>query len=473
MKEDVLGINQTSILLVDQDEEWLRKSGEYLVQKLYQVDFANDGKTAQLNIYNNRYFVVIINFDVQNHSSIQVLKYIKLNYGSTKVIITLSNNSTLSSKGIAIDDLIRLGATDVFIRPDSPEELEAKIVGFQSYSSNLIVKSNKEGNSDEVELDQDDDKFTHIKIEDFFSGNAVLFDVYVKIKEKKYIKILHAGDAFDQSRINKYKERGVKYLNFANEDRIKYIKFSNFLNEKIIKNKAVSTETKIKLTKNVVEKFCEEIYLQDIKPTVLSQSTEIVQNIYNFIEKEKDLYKYLRSYAEMDPTAYTHSYLVSLFSCLITKQFAWDSAITRETISLAAMMHDIGKSKLSPELAALKPEKMNDQQFKEYQSHVKLGAEIVNSNKSINPTVAQIIMQHHELCDGTGFPNGIKKQRMSTLARIVSFCNQFANHITENSISPAEGLKSFLSYPRSIQICDGEVVESFCHVFINPADLKK
>ena len=83
------------------------------------------------------------------------------------------------------------------------------------------------------------------------------------------------------------------------------------------------------------------------------------------VKKEDDMYKLLRSYQDFDPNAFTHAYLVTLFSSCIIKQFEWQSKATIETTALACMFHDIGKMKLPPELLSLHPTNMSEDQLEQ------------------------------------------------------------------------------------------------------------
>lgn len=461
-------MEQLKLLVVDEDQNWATKAQRYFQDRDYAVLVCPFGKEAQLAVYNNKIFAVLLNFSVKNHSSIQVLKYIKLNYTGVKVIITLNQRSLLEEQGITAENLLELGASDVIVRSEDWDKIRGVIETYQSMSQIIGQSKLRDGASAEVEVSGNDAAFTSVKIDEFYSGQAMLFDVYVQLSSGKYIKILHAGDSFDQARVDKYKSKGISHLHFSNNDRLRYIRLSNFIAKKMMKNENIPTETKMALTKNIVQKFVEEIYTADFGAQAVLQATEISQNMFSMLEGEKDLYKFLREQMEMDPTQHTHSFLVGLYSCLVCKHFEWDSPVTRETLSLASMLHDIGKSKLDKSLLNKNVAQMTPAELAEYSKHPALGAEIIRANKKINPTVAQIVMQHHELCDGSGFPFGLKRGRIATLSRLVSFTNAFADYIVQNKINPMEGVKSFLKFPGVTEKYDGMVIEKFCLSFVNP-----
>lgn len=465
-----MGNKNPKILIVDKDDKWSDGARSFLQNQFYDVDISTNGKDAQLNIYSNDYICVVLNYETKDHPALQVIKYIKLNKTALKIVTIVNNPDILKEDEISEEDIVKLGVSSVLQKSDNFKKLQNAIESFQNFSD-IIKNAAKEGKSDEEEMDLDDTQFTKVKISEFYSSQAVLFDVYVRIKADHYIKILHAGDALDQSRIDKYKKKNVEYLYFSNTDRLRYIRFTNYLASKMIKSDKIDTTTKVNITKNVIEKIVEETYVSDLNPQLLQQSHEVTQNIQTFIEGEKDLYKFIRDYQEMDPNAYTHSFLTSLYSCIIAKQFEWESQVTLETLSMASMLHDLGKSKLRDKIIKTPIKEMLPDQLEEYRKHSAMGAEIVAKQRKISPTVSQIILQHHEMCDGSGFPYGLKKSKLSSLTRVVSFANEFVNFIQEEAITPTDGLKKFLAKEDALMKFDNIIIEKFCLAFIDPSKL--
>ena len=64
-----------------------------------------------------------------------------------------------------------------------------------------------------------------------------------------------------------------------------------------------------------------------------------------------------------------------------------------------------------------------------YRSHVREAIEQMGTIPNLPPDIDQIILQHHELPDGSGFPNGIMANRISPLAAIFIFSEDLAMSI--------------------------------------------
>ena len=141
-------------------------------------------------------------------------------------------------------------------------------------------------------------------------------------------------DPFDRKRLLKYRdEKKLTHLYIHKSDRIKYVRYSNYISKVLMENKKVGGKSKLNLLKNVTSKIVEEAFSEGLKPQVMDQGKELCENIYDLIEKEQDLHNLVRDLNELDPDSFNHSYLVTLFSSMILKQFDWESRHVTQSIA--------------------------------------------------------------------------------------------------------------------------------------------
>lgn len=460
------------VLIIDPDMKWLAEAREYFIDLSYEADVANNGKDAQLLLYNNKYFAVILSRATRNHSGSQVLKFIKSNCTGLNVVYILEEQ--IEEQEVDVDKIKKMGATEVVCRPFEMKTLQECLEGHQSIGD-MVSQIKKTGTvSDEVEVTVKDDDYTKVRITEFFSSKAVLFDIYVRLSSGRFVKILHAGDNFSQERIDKYKnEKKVEYLYFHNADRKKYIKYNNYMAKKIVGNDKIAGSAKLKLIKNVISKYIEEVHTEGVKPLVVEQGKEICQNVYSLIENQEDLYAVLKDYQNFDPSAYTHAFLVTLYSSAIIKQFEWQSKMTIENTALACMFHDIGKLKLPKDLIGKSQEDMTDEELAHYKLHPEYGVELIEGNRMINNSVKQIIYQHHEHFNGTGFPLGIKSSKIQMLANVVRLADDFSHIMLREELSPPDALKKIILDEEMVKRYNSMIIESFIRVFVDPVKFKK
>ncbi len=462
------------ILLADPSNEWLASTSAYLKQLLYEVEIVNTGKKAQLALYNGEFFAVVLNLDIKNHSGLEVLKFVRTKHVGQRVVVTVENAEMLKSEELSAEKLVKLGASEIMIRPFTMEQLKDVLEGQQSIDDLVKNIPKYTGSVEEVEVAESDANFTRVKIEEFYTGKAILFNVYIQLGPNKYVKILYSGDTFSLDRLNRYKnEKGVKYLYFHNADRRKYIQYSNYLASKIITSDKVSGQAKVKMLKATAEKLIEEVYSVGLKPQAVEESRQLAKNMYELLENQQDLFKVLKEFQEFDPNAYTHSYSVTFFATAIIKQFEWQSKVMIETAAMACLLHDIGKIKMPKELMCKRPEEMTQGELELYKKHPLFADEILSGNLMIGQNIRQIILQHHEYFDGTGFPYGLKGNKVLTISNIISLCDDLVHSMLKDQITPPEALKRIILNERLVKRYNSLILENFMKVFVDPAKVMK
>jgi len=96
-----------------------------------------------------------------------------------------------------------------------------------------------------------------------------------------------------------------------------------------------------------------------------------------------------------------------------------------ELIRTAAPLHDVGKIGI-PDSILLKPGALTDQEFELMKGHTEIGARILSgSNFRVLQLAEHIAMWHHEAWDGSGYPHGLKGDKIPLAARIVSIVDVF------------------------------------------------
>ena len=121
------------------------------------------------------------------------------------------------------------------------------------------------------------------------------------------------------------------------------------------------------------------------------------------------------------PTA-GHSRRVFLYSIEIAKAMGGLENQMRN-IAMGAWLHDIGKLAISDAIL-LKPGPLSDEERKIMQRHVQIGYDLVKGIPFL-ADAAEIIFAHHERCDGSGYPRGLKTEEIPVGARIFAVADTF------------------------------------------------
>jgi len=113
-----------------------------------------------------------------------------------------------------------------------------------------------------------------------------------------------------------------------------------------------------------------------------------------------------------------------------------------EGIRIAALVHDIGKINIPAEILS-NPSKLNEMEFSLIKNHPKVGYDILRKIDFPWP-VAQIVFQHHERLDGSGYPQGLKVEKILLEARIMAVADVVEAISSHRPYRPALGIDKAL-----------------------------
>lgn len=137
---------------------------------------------------------------------------------------------------------------------------------------------------------------------------------------------------------------------------------------------------------------------------------------------EQSLRTFAKTIDAKDPYTNGHSIRVAAYSRELAKRLGM-SADEQERIYYIALMHDIGKIGV-PDSILNKPGKLTDEEMKIIQNHVKVGGEILKDFTALNG-IGDGAKYHHERCDGKGYCEGLTKEQIPMVARIIGVADSY------------------------------------------------
>ena len=122
---------------------------------------------------------------------------------------------------------------------------------------------------------------------------------------------------------------------------------------------------------------------------------------------------------------YSHSLNVSVLSMMLTKGLNFSQEQAR-ILGLGALLHDIGLIEVPDRVLKKRPDEYTKPERDLRAMHCEFGLNI-GKKLGLPPAVLAIIFQHHEMTDGSGYPLGLKQDKISLPTRVVSLINFYDN----------------------------------------------
>ena len=200
---------------------------------------------------------------------------------------------------------------------------------------------------------------------------------------------------------------------------------------------------------------------------------EKVKVMCNQLEKElKQTYKKLQKFIEgtayiimkvvetRDPYSIGHQQRVSKLATAIAQEMKLPQDKIEGT-KIASLVHDIGKVNLPTEIIS-KPSKLIEVEFNLIKNYPKVGYDILKKVDFPWP-IAEIVFQHQEKIDGSGYPRGLKGDEICIEAKILGVANVVEAMSSYKSYRPALSIdealteiiknKNILFDPEVVDIC--------------------
>lgn len=173
---------------------------------------------------------------------------------------------------------------------------------------------------------------------------------------------------------------------------------------------------------------------------IYDQATENVKQLFLDTEHHKPLNieKMEQLAGEITESIQRNEHAITILTRLRQKSFyQWEHAIncgiilcgfslylglkksTVQEITLGALLHDIGSAKV-PSAILQKMEPLNASEMAVVKKHVFWGVDLAKKEGFTSPLIVDMLVNHHERLDGSGYPRGIDKNKITKLSRMTS-----------------------------------------------------
>jgi HD-GYP domain-containing protein (c-di-GMP phosphodiesterase class II) len=152
-----------------------------------------------------------------------------------------------------------------------------------------------------------------------------------------------------------------------------------------------------------------------------------VDPVVNYLETLADL-------ADTYQAPVEHGSAIARWSVALANELGMDDFAQRRC-DLAARLHDVGKVAV-PMYILTKTERLTPEEWRLIRDHPAQGELLVSAAPGLRE-VGNIISQHHERFDGTGYPKGLRDNEIRIEAQILSVCDAFASMRTDRPYRPA------------------------------------
>jgi putative nucleotidyltransferase with HDIG domain len=140
--------------------------------------------------------------------------------------------------------------------------------------------------------------------------------------------------------------------------------------------------------------------------------------------KHSSLREWLTAVGCHHETSFRHCLFVTGFAVALAQHLGMREDDQRR-LARAALLHDVGKAFI-PVAILDKSGKLNEEEIEEIRQHPRRGYEALAAQGGFPVEMLDVVLHHHELLDGTGYPNGLSGNQISDIVRLTTIADIYA-----------------------------------------------
>ncbi|MFA5864680.1 MAG: HD-GYP domain-containing protein [Phycisphaerae bacterium] len=274
------------------------------------------------------------------------------------------------------------------------------------------------------------EQYTPISLESVCADTILDFDLFI---ENPGYKHRDEGDRFilyreqnlpmEDWQRQRLIESGVDRLFIKSNDQKSYYRYLESNLARILSDKKIEIPQKAHMAYEAAAGLVQDVFTDPSNPKSIQRAIQLVNNTIGFTLSGKDIVHQFISTMGRDYSTYTHCVNVCLYSLALAKRVnVRDDELAG--VSLGGLLHDIGKHDIDNSILQ-KPGPLTSEEWVIMKHHPSYGINILKKFPRIPDIAYRVVYEHHEKCDGSGYPDGLRAEQINPYAKIMCLADVF------------------------------------------------
>lgn len=194
---------------------------------------------------------------------------------------------------------------------------------------------------------------------------------------------------------------------------------------------------------------------QSITPPLVENGTELIVRAI----QDAGVHDWVAAVQRFDDVTHQHCLLVAGLAAAFSGALGLGSS-DRHRLVKAALLHDVGKTRI-PTTILNKPAPLDAAELAVMRTHPALGHAML-AGAGFDDVMLAVVRSHHEMLDGSGYPDGLRADEIPDLVRLVTVCDIYAALIERRPYrAPMEGRRAYDVLTRMTGQLDADLVRAF------------
>lgn len=377
-----------------------------------QIHLFSDGEKAleELKANPEKYSLVISDFNLPGANGGEIFKLVN---GQMLGIPFIILSGFDCSKDKHFNNFFESHVRNaLLLKPVAPEDLTEKVSWCLTGESDILKIYQKEAVNFDEKIPINSDIFLKL--------NYVPCNVYLKLNDGKFIKIIKRNEIFESRLIQKLILKDIQHFYVKRSEISLYGKtvLSTLTSLIKTKKKRIDELQKSQLTSKAIEVLKNNLLKCGVNEGTIKTTDEVVEMQLEIIISNSDLNNYLVKFQHFRKIYSDHTRIVCYIVTSMLRVLGWDSESTMHRMCLAAMLHDLSLPDefLTRVITHDNLAQLDEKDKKTYFTHPELSSHLAKNFDQLAGGIDQIVLEHHELPDGTGFPKGLLENNIHPLS---------------------------------------------------------
>jgi putative nucleotidyltransferase with HDIG domain len=280
--------------------------------------------------------------------------------------------------------------------------------------------------------------FFPVTLDSLRTDTVIGCDIYLLVSDNgrsNYVLYCKGDNAFENKKRELLVRRNINRLFIGRKDQKKYSEYIESNLQHILSDEKIQTEEKTRIVYGTGTTMLHDVFKEPVHKNIVRSQT-FAYNMIDYILRDGKAAYNLLKITSHDYYTYTHSVNVATIGSLFAKNIGLNEKDLK-SFCTGMLLHDLGKTKISSSILNKKGP-LTEEEFEEIKMHPEVGAKILKESGSSFKDEYTVILQHHENCDGSGYPYGLKKEEIHYIARLVHIIDIYDALTTKRSYSPPQ-----------------------------------
>lgn len=280
-------------------------------------------------------------------------------------------------------------------------------------------------------------EYVPVSVKYFLRTNSVPTEVFLKLNDDKFIKLINRHEMYESNLIKKYTDKGIKYLFIPKDQADNFSAHYTSLVKSTLVQKDISLGRKLELQQETILHSQMQARHMGVNEKTIETMTLVTESVTNTVFQNHDLFALVSGMIKKQDYLSEHSLSIAYIAGGIATEFGWDTQLTLSKLGLAAILHDVTLERENlAKINNLKSRdfiKLSEKDKATVSKHPFNAAQMLEQIPNALPDVSSIIFSHHEFPNGQGFPLGLDAANISQLSCVFIIAEDLVNEVYFNN----------------------------------------